>query len=1039
MTKRNIFFAALSFFLLAISLKAQEIVLYNQFLGKYDFTMIGNTLNDHANTGSDPQCYVLSQSSAQLNLTPNQDVIAAYLYWAGSGSLSEGDLDVKLNGIDMVVDRTFTTNLANRPVYGAFSDITPLVQATGNGTYIFSDFDLSGVINGDNYCLNGTNFGGWSILIIYTDPDLTNNLVNIYDGFERVDSDPDNQDLEVTLTNLNVLHLVGNRVGFLSWEGDGALAFNESLSINNNIVSNFPLNPANNVFNGTNSFTGSNQLYNMDLDYFDINDFTNIGDNSLVVKLHSGNNANPPQGDAIIINNLVLVLNSEVPDATVNFETAVGPCDIRDINVDYTVHNTIATDILPASTPIAFYAGTTLVGTSATVNDIPIGGSEDNSIVLTIPGTVPNSFTLTVKVDDDGTGNSTIIEFQEDNNTDEVEILLGTTPTPLPADGLVACDSNNDGQEIFDLTVPGNQMLGTQTGVTVRYYEDENDADAGNADNIPTPNAYANTSDNQIIYVRMEDPAGCSIVSSFTIQITPPALLTYNIPPFEECSQDDETTGIETDLTTHNPEILNGSNPALYTITYHLNQADAMSGNAPIANPDLFQNTSSPQIIWVRLITADGCVQYGSFEIIYHPSPIIHATTLQSCSLEGPGTFILSDANPEIVDDITGLDFSYHASANDADNNEDPLPNEYVPGSELEIVYVRVTTEFGCHAVIGVILQTVINTAQLTNVYEVCDDPYRINNGTAEFDLTTYETQVANALTIPGAIVTYYLTQEDAGNGMNAISNPEHFVNTVNPQTIYARAANPEGGCGGIAEFQIEVLPVPEFEMPEYIAFCKDDEKIYTFDGDFSSYSWTDENGNIISTNSTATFENSGTYTLEVTETPTGCPAKRDVEVILDNAPVITEIDINGQTVTVFASGGEGPYEYSYNNGLSWHDYYVLSNVPDGIHYMLVRSKYGCISDSKIFGVLGIPNVITPNGDGYNDYWEIRALELYPDSHIKIFDRYGKIFVDREIGADFKWDGKYNGSPIPSGDYWYILTIGTGESISGHISVRNRN
>src|SRR5690606_33292498 len=152
-----------------------------------------------------------------------------------------------------------------------------------------------------------------------------------------------------------------------------------------------------------------------------------------------------------------------------------------------------------------------------------------------------------------------------------------------------------------------------------------------------------------------------------------------------------------------------------------------------------------------------------------------------------------------------------------------------------------------------------------------------------------------------------------------------------------------------------------------------------------------------------------------------------------------TEININGNTVTVFASGAEGPYQYSYNNGLSWHDNYVLEGVEDGIHYMLVRSRYGCISNAKIFGVLGIPNVITPNGDGYNDYWEIRALELYPDSHIKIFDRYGKIFVDRQIEPGFRWDGKYLGRPLPSGDYWYILTISTGESISGHISIRNRN
>jgi len=1033
MTRKNILSVVLLMIVSAIPLKAQDIELYQQFLGKYDFTMIGNTLNMEEN-GSGSSCNILTQSSATLNLGAGQTIEAAYLYWAGSGSSDQADLNIKLNGTDIVAERTFAVTIGgvNLPVFGAFTDVTSFVQTTGNGVYTVSDLDLTSIIF--PYCIDsgggGTNFGGWSIVIVYGDPSLTNNLVNIYDGFERVDQN--NNNISIQLTNLNVLHLVGNKIGFLAWEGDAFIANGEELRINNNLVSNPPLNPSNNAFNSTNSFTGSNQLWNMDLDFYDINNFTNIGDSSLTIDLQS-------LQDAVVINNIVLVLNSEVPDATINIEAAVGPCDVRDINVDYTVHNTIATDILPANTPIAFYANDTLVGTSVTVNDIPIGGSEDNSIVLTIPDSIPNSFTLTVSVDDDGTGNGTITEFLEDNNKDEVEILLGATPSIFPADNLTVCDPDNNGQATFDLTIPGNQLLGTQPGVIIRYYENDIDANAGNNNNITTPGSYTNTAATQTIYVRLEDPAGCFIVTSFTIELIPPALLPYTIPDLENCSEDQATTGIATDLTAHNDAVLNGADAALYTVSYYLNQNNAMSGNAPIATPGSYQNTASPQTIWARLETADGCVQYGSFQIIYHPSPLIHATILQSCSLDGPGTFILSDANSEITDNMTGLQFTYHTTAGEANNNENPLPNDYTPASEMEVVYVRVTTQFGCYAVIGVILETVINTAELTNVYQVCDDPYQINNGIAEFDLTTYENQIANALTIPGAIITYHLTQNDAGNGSNAITDPQHFMNTENPQVIYARAANPEGGCGGVAEFTLEVRPVPEFELPEFIAFCQNDEKNYTFNGDFSSYTWTDENGNVISNNSTATFENSGIYTLEVTETPTGCPAKRDVEVILDNSPVITEIDINGNTVTVFASGAAGPYQYSYNNGLSWHDNYVLDDVEDGIHYMLVRSKYGCISDAKIFGVLGISNVITPNGDGYNDYLEIRALELYPDSHIKIFDRYGKIFVDRQIEPGFRWDGKYLGRPLPSADYWYILTISTGESISGHISIRNRN
>lgn len=1016
-------------FLITASNAQVPVTLFNQFLGKYDFTMIGNTMNDHPNTGSDPNCYILTQTSATLNLTPNQTIEAAYLYWAASGSLTQGDLDIKLNGVPVVVDRTFTVTAGSAPalpIYGAFADVTAQVVATGNGVYTVSDFDINSIIG--PYCGTGLNFAGWSILVIYKDPTLTNNLVNIYDGFSRVDAIFN--ELTIQLTNLNVLHVVGNRIGFLAWEGDENIANEERLKINGINVSNPPLNPATNVFNGTNSFTGSNTLYNMDLDYFDINAFTNIGDNSLVVRLES-------MQDAVIVNNMVVVLNSEVPDATITIQTDATACDVRDIKVDYTVSNLNSTDVLPAGTPIAFYADGTLVDSSATVNPIPIDGSESNSITITIPSTIPNNFTLLVKVDDDGAGNSNVIEFIEDNNTDEKEILLGTTPSVFPANNITVCDSNDDGIETLDLTIPGNQILGTQTGVTVTYYLDQTNADNGTND-IDTPGTYVNSSSTETIFVRLEDPAGCYIVTSFDIEVIAPSLISHTIPDLVECVDEPDSTGIVTDLTSQESFILNGNNPADFTISYHTSESNARAGINAIATPNSYQNITNPETIWVRIVDSDNCVQYGSFNIIYNFNPSLVTATLETCSLDGPGTFDLSEANDLVTLNTTGIVFTYHETQADADNGINPLPTNYTPDDETATVYVRAVNEFGCYSVIEISLETVINNAEINNVYAICDDPWKINDGTAIFDLTTYQSQIENALVIPGAIVTYYTSQANAEAGTNPIINATEFENTSNPQFIYARAANPDGGCGGVARFKIEVLAVPEFELPPYIAFCENDETIYEFEEGFSTYVWTDPNGNVIGNSAIVEFQTEGIHTLQVTGNTNACPAMREVEVILDNAPIITHIEVNGNTVSVFPIGGESPYEYSYNQGLTWHDYFVLTDVPSGVHSMLVRSKYGCVSEAKLFGVLGIPNVITPNGDGYNDYWEIRALEMYPDAHIKIFDRYGKIFVDRKLGTNFRWDGKYMGNPLPSSDYWYIITIEEGKSLSGHLTIRNK-
>src|SRR5690554_7744513 len=67
---------------------SQPVSSFQQFTGSYDFTMIGNTLNSDPN-GTGASCTILTQSSANLNMAANQTVVAAYLYWSGSGSLQQ--------------------------------------------------------------------------------------------------------------------------------------------------------------------------------------------------------------------------------------------------------------------------------------------------------------------------------------------------------------------------------------------------------------------------------------------------------------------------------------------------------------------------------------------------------------------------------------------------------------------------------------------------------------------------------------------------------------------------------------------------------------------------------------------------------------------------------------------------------------------------------------------------------------------------------------------------------------------------------------
>ena len=66
------------------------------------------------------------------------------------------------------------------------------------------------------------------------------------------------------------------------------------------------------------------------------------------------------------------------------------------------------------------------------------------------------------------------------------------------------------------------------------------------------------------------------------------------------------------------------------------------------------------------------------------------------------------------------------------------------------------------------------------------------------------------------------------------------------------------------------------------------------------------------------------------------------------------------------------------------------------------------------------PHYFTPNGDGYNETWQIYGISDQPDAVIYIFDRYGKLIKQLSPMGE-GWDGTYNGNPLPTSDYWFTV------------------
>ena len=494
--------------------KAQDISLFTQINGRYDFTFIGNTLNPSENTNFSPT-FLYTQSSATLNLGVNDRIERAYLYWAGSGP---GDTDIKLNGVDMSPDLlSNVVGTANEFTYfSAFKDITTFVQTTGNGTYTLSEFDLNSYV--PTYISNATQFAGWAILVVYENPALTLNQLNIYQGLEALSPNLPLGIIDYMTIQLNNLYLISNtgaKIGFIAWEGDRFIQESERLSFTANNVTNVlsnPLNPSNNAFNGTNTETNATNLYNMDLDVYSIENYIVPGTTSATVSLQSGQ-------DYVMLNTVVTKLNSQLPDATIVLENPNSTCNSREVTIDFTVSNLNSTEVLQANTPITFYAGTLAIATTYTQNTIPIGGSENGNITLTIPSSVPLNFTLQAVVDDTGNGTGIRPELIENNNSFQIEIELIVSSIFNPLNSLTSCNLGLT-RGIFDFS-SYLELVKTDLSHIVSFHESYDDA-VQNINPILNSSNYEAFTTPKEIFVRIDN--GCFSVTSFQ-------LLTENCPP----------------------------------------------------------------------------------------------------------------------------------------------------------------------------------------------------------------------------------------------------------------------------------------------------------------------------------------------------------------------------------------------------------------------------------------------------------------------------------------------------------------------------
>lgn len=378
------------------------------------------------------------------------------------------------------------------------------------------------------------------------------------------------------------------------------------------------------------------------------------------------------------------------------------------------------------------------------------------------------------------------------------------------------------------------------------------------------------------------------------------------------------------------------------------------------------------------------------------------------------------------------MQITYHEELNEALDGSNLLNNPYTNSTPFaDMIYIRIheSTNNDTYIIPVNILVDVkpeANNAELTECFDEIQ-------GAAIFQLNEAENDI-NPNT--GINFIYYASMDDLNNDQNQL--PLTYL-VMESMTIYAKVKdNPASACHNIAEIKLIVPSADNVDYDPDVVFCLGTSEVLSVPNEFINYHWSGLIGEDLDQNLNSNeviITHPGNYLLTVTDA-NNCTFDIPFTATLDGMPEVTDVIIYGNSITVEVSPS-GQYEYSLN-GIFWQSSNTFHNVEIADYEIYVRDFTGCRNDGHDFIFFHVPNFISPNGDGYNDVWTIRGITQYPDAHVQIFDRYGKLFVDRKAGnSDTIWDGKYLGREVPSGNYWYIITLTNEKRVSGALLLKN--
>ncbi len=400
---------------------------------------------------------------------------------------------------------------------------------------------------------------------------------------------------------------------------------------------------------------------------------------------------------------------------------------------------------------------------------------------------------------------------------------------------------------------------------------------------------------------------------------------------------------------------------------------------------------------------------------------------LYACEYEGKAVFNLDDAD---VTDYPTVVKTYYTSLADAQAGTNQIQNPTAYLSAETEIYVKGVTPEGCSTISIIRLKLKIQSLNLVDAtLKSCY--IESNPTTALFDLTTAVVGGTGALT-----KHYYPSSYDAFYQTNEILNPATYI--APNGVVYVRVKSTSFECFNIAKIHLVVLPPSPSPQLVDKTICMEDTTTLDAGPGYASYTW--------STGETTQSINNvsvGSYWVLLKSREGDCVTKQEVKVYPFKSPVISNIEIGNGKITISVVGGSAPYKYSIDK-ITWQDSNTFENIARGVYKVYVKDSNDCDPIEIEVTVPNITNVITPNGDGFNDTIDLSGLASKKNLEMSIYDRYGVKIHQADKSNKYVWNGTIKGERLSTGTYWYTITWNENDSkstpvkYSGWILLKNK-